>query len=83
MNTEPLYLTDSERPIRPPEMRERYRFYAVFQLHKVQYTRWFTDPSTRAAYVANHPGVVLRDSGEETPESRALFISIARGSLNL
>lgn len=70
MSPDPLYLADSERPIRPLEMQDRYRFFLTFRLRNVQYTRWFTDPTTRAAYFQNLPGAQLMNAGEDKRESR-------------
>lgn len=76
MADEPLYLTDAERPIRPAEMRARYRFFSVFRLNKIQYTRWFPDVHTRAAYLQGLPGVQELNSGEETADTRLRLRSI-------
>lgn len=82
MSPDPLYLADAERPIRPIEVQDRYRFYLTFRLRNVQYTRWFTDPDSRSAYLHNLPGAELMNAGEDQREARA-FDSRILDSLNL
>lgn len=65
---DPLYLTDAERPLRPPDVQRLYRFFAVFRLRRIQYTRWFYDPSARDTYLASHSCEVM-NRGEE-PDRR-------------
>lgn len=70
--TEPLYLTDAERPLRPLEQQARYAHYAEFDWRGVRYTRWFTDPTTRRAYLENLPDCRLLSSGEARPADAIL-----------
>lgn len=77
---EPLYLTDAQRPLMGVELQDRYRFYAVFRLKGIQYTRWFTDPGTRQSYVDNLPGGQTMSLGEaQTYEAATMSRKILEG----
>jgi hypothetical protein len=67
---DPLYLTDAERPLRPTSVRDRYRFAALFELKATRYTRWFSDPGQRAAYLANTPNILPLETWEGTSEQQ-------------
>ena len=68
---DPPYITDAERPLRPIEMRDRFRFYVCFRWRGVQYTRWFPRPSDIPGYIANFPGAQVMNQGESRTHAEA------------
>lgn len=64
--SDPLYLTDSERPLVSPATRRRYRFRLSFRLRETFYTRWFKSAEAVADYRAAHqPDLVVVSLAEE------------------
>ena len=68
---DPPYITDAERPLRPLEVRDRYRFYVCFRWRGVQYTRWFQSRWDIPPYLERFAGAQVMNEGESRTQAEA------------
>lgn len=81
--SEPLYLTDAERPLRKASTKGRYRYFLTFKLRQTIYTRWFRSPEDRSSYLDTLEGAISVVEGEdraaELLEERRRINAVNRG----